>query len=230
MAHSYYDAVADRYDRLVDRPLRGVRAAASRALDPDEGMTVLDLGCGSGVNFQHLRSAVGPTGTVVGIDVSSGMLELARQRVREAGWENVRIVRGDATQLPVARPDAVFASLLAAFFENPGRVVRRWAALVGPGGRLGLLDFGRATGAGRVLNPAFVAFTGAVSPGSGSGYDSEGVRIMERNNAIAHRTLASVCTDVERSTHFLGFARVTVGTVSDDRQNGQITTKRDSWP
>lgn len=230
MASSYYDSVAEKYDTLVDRPLRGVRAAATRALDPGEGATVLDLGCGSGVNFRPLRSAVGPAGTVVGIDVSPGMLGVARQRVREAGWENVRVARGDAKQPPVAGPDAVFASLLAAFFEKPGRVVRRWADIVGPGGRIGLLDFGRATGAGRLLNPAFVAFTGAVSPGSGSGYDPDGVRIMERNNATAHRTLASVCTDVEHSTHFLGFARVTVGTVTEGRPDGQAQPERDSWP
>lgn len=215
MSETYYDAVARRYDALVDRPIRHVRAAAARALDAGPGATVLDLGCGSGVNFEHLRRTVGPSGGVVGVDVSHGMLSVARGRIHEAGWENVTAVRGDARRPPVADPDAVFASLLAAFFDDPGAVVRRWADLVGPGGRLGLLDFGRSDGLGRPLNPVFVAFVGAVSPGSGFGYDPEAVRGMERRNATAHRALAERCTDVERSTPFLGFARVTVGTVAE---------------
>lgn len=213
MAEAYYDAVARRYDALVDRPLRRVRAAAARALDPDPGATVLDLGCGSGVNFEHLRDRVGPDGTVVGVDVSRGMLSVADRRAREAGWGNVTVVRGDATRPPVADPDAVFASLLSAFFDDPGAVVHGWADRVGPGGRLGLLDFGRSRGVGRPLNPLFVAFAGGVSPDSGFGYDPDAVRNMERLNEAAHAAVADRCRDVERSTAFLGFAHVTVGTV-----------------
>jgi ubiquinone/menaquinone biosynthesis C-methylase UbiE len=213
MSEAYYDAVARRYDALVDWPLRRVRAAAARALDPDPGATVLDLGCGSGVNFEHLRERVGPDGRVVGVDVSGGMLSVARRRVREAAWQNVTVVRGDATRPPVAAPDAVFASLLSAFFDDPGAVVHGWADRVGPGGRLGLLDFGRSASLGRPLNPLFVAFTGGVSPGTGFGYDPDAVAGMERLNEAAHAALAARCRDVERSTAFLGFARATTGTV-----------------
>jgi ubiquinone/menaquinone biosynthesis C-methylase UbiE len=213
MSDDYYDAVARRYDALVDRPLRGVRAAAARALDPPRDATVLDLGCGSGVNFAHLRDRLGPVGTLVGVDVSRGMLSVADRRVRAAGWENVTVVRGDARRPPVADPDAVFASLLSAFFDDPGAVVREWADLVGPGGRLGLLDFGRSAGLGRPLNPLFLAVAGGVSPEAGFRYDPEAVGRMERLNEAAHEALVDHCRDVDRSSHFLGFATVTVGTV-----------------
>lgn len=215
MSEAYYDAVARRYDALVDRPLRSVRAAAASALGPASGATVLDLGCGSGVNFEHLREQVGPAGTVVGVDVSRGMLSVAARRIREAGWENVAVVRGDADQPPVDAPDAVFASLLSAFFDDPSDVVHHWADLVGPGGRLGLLDFGRSSGVGRPLNPLFVAFASGVSPDSGVSYDPDAVGRMERLNEAAHAALTDRCRDVERSTHFLGFAYVTVGTVEE---------------
>ena len=220
MSGAYYDAVARRYDAVVDRPIRHVRAAAVEALAPEAGATALDLGCGSGVNLPHLRRAVGPSGTVVGVDVSPGMLALADRRVRDAGWENVSLVRGDAGRPPVDDPDVVFASLLAAFFDDPADVVREWAALVGPGGRLGLLDFGRTSGVAGVLNPLFVVFTNAVSPGRDAGYDPDGVARMERDNAAAHGELEACCTDVRRSRRLLGFARVTVGTVTEEGARG----------
>lgn len=215
MSEAYYDDVASQYDTLVDRPIRHVRAAAVEALDPRPGTTVLDLGCGSGVNFPYLRETVRPEGRVVGVELSRGMLELARERIHEAGWTNVSVVRGDARRPPVEAPDAIFASLLAAFFDDPAGAVRRWASLLGPGGRLGLLDFGRTGGLARVLNPLFVVFVNGVSPGKRVGYDPGAVARMERLNAAAHRELESCCTDVERSTHFFGFATVTVGTVAD---------------
>lgn len=216
MAESYYDAIANQYDTLVDTPIRHARNAAIRQLNPNPGDTVLDLGCGSGVNFPYIREQVQSSGAVIGVDVSTGMLSVAIDRIRAAGWENVFAVRGDASALPVANPDAIFASLLVAFFDDPIAVVQQWAEAVGPGGRIGLLDFGRSTQRGRVLNPLFVLFVNAVSPDSSMEYDLESVRAMERANAVAHRALAQICTSVEHTMRFFGFARVTVGTVPSD--------------
>jgi SAM-dependent methyltransferase len=56
------------------------------------GDTVLDVGCGTGLCLARLREKVGATGTVVGVDQSSAMIELARRRVAENGWNNVHLV------------------------------------------------------------------------------------------------------------------------------------------
>ncbi|WP_233745491.1 class I SAM-dependent methyltransferase [Halobacterium bonnevillei] len=54
----------------------------------------VDLGCGTGANLRHLRDRVGPTGTVVGVDLTPGMLARAESRVERAGWQNVHLVPG----------------------------------------------------------------------------------------------------------------------------------------
>lgn len=67
------------------------------------GATVLDVGCGTGLNVPGLLRAVGPAGQVIGVDSSSSMLARADRRVAEvsgAGAFNVRLLTGDARELP----------------------------------------------------------------------------------------------------------------------------------
>ena len=80
--------IAQRYDRLAPfygalewlymLPLLGVRQKTVSALRLRPGDPVLEVGCGSGGNFQLLNRAVGPTGTVLGVDLSAGMLARAK--------------------------------------------------------------------------------------------------------------------------------------------------------
>lgn len=67
------------------------------ALPP--GATVVDVGCGTGLNFASTLAAIGPAGRIIGIDASSGMLAAALRRVQVAGWDNVTLVAGDARAL-----------------------------------------------------------------------------------------------------------------------------------
>ena len=100
-----YDRLAGSYDfwdRWVSGPFAGMHALRVQtverlALEP--GDSVLDIGCGTGLNLPLLVDAVGPTGRVVGLDYADGMLDQARRRVRENGWENVELVQGDAAVL-----------------------------------------------------------------------------------------------------------------------------------
>ncbi len=61
------------------------------------GDTVLDVGCGTGLNFALLSDAVGHSGRVIGLDRSPQMLDVARRRMDHRGWSNVAIVHADAT-------------------------------------------------------------------------------------------------------------------------------------
>lgn len=92
-AAGFYDALSG--ERCVYRAGResGVALLALRA-----GDTVLDLGGGTGLNLALLVDAVGPTGTVIGLDRSPQMLEMARRRVEANGWTSVRLVEADATR------------------------------------------------------------------------------------------------------------------------------------
>lgn len=61
------------------------RQRAVEALNLQQGDTVVEIGCGTGLNFSLLHQAVGPTGRVIGVDLTDAMLAQARQRVAENG-------------------------------------------------------------------------------------------------------------------------------------------------
>lgn len=69
-----------------------VRRQAVAWLAPRPGDTVLDIGCGTGLSFELLQSAVGKEGRIIGIEQSPEMIALARQRVARQGWRNVTLL------------------------------------------------------------------------------------------------------------------------------------------
>lgn len=75
-------------------------------LDPQWGDTVLDVGCGPGLNFGALRRRVGPAGTIVGLDESPEMLAVAAQRVALRGWDNVMLIHAPPTTAWLPDADA----------------------------------------------------------------------------------------------------------------------------
>ncbi|ERJ18462.1 type 11 methyltransferase [Salinisphaera shabanensis T35B1] len=75
------------------------------------GETVVDLGCGTGLNFKHLQEKVGPRGRIIGVDLTPEMLSVARRRVERAGWLNVELVAADMTTYRIHDADAVLATL-----------------------------------------------------------------------------------------------------------------------
>ena len=80
-------------DRM-DRQLGPLGDLARARLAPKPCEAVVDVGCGTGQTTLQLADAVGPTGRVVGIDISTPMLALARERAR--GTDNVSFLEADA--------------------------------------------------------------------------------------------------------------------------------------
>lgn len=214
---SFYSRWARLYDAVATHTpgVGSLRARAVDALDPDPGDVVVDMGCGTGATLPYLRERVGSGGTVVGVDFTPGMLSRARDRVARAGWDNVHVVRGDAARPPVARADAAFASFVSGMLGAPEAAVADWADLVGPGGRLGLLDLASSTRpAGAPLNLCFRGLVLASSPpGTRRRHGGSPTRALDRRVAAAHRTLFERCTDVAHGTAALGFVRISAGTV-----------------
>ena len=92
-----YDRIAEYipfFDRLFFLPADLRRKAVAR-LGLSRGDSVLDIGCGTGVNFPYLRAAVGPAGRIYGVDISTGMLRKARQRRDARGWDNIELTESD---------------------------------------------------------------------------------------------------------------------------------------
>lgn len=76
--------------------IRRVREKAVQALQLSPGGRVLDLGCGGGASFPYLIKAVGPTGQVVGVDISAQSCINARRRIERNGWKNVDVIESPA--------------------------------------------------------------------------------------------------------------------------------------
>jgi demethylmenaquinone methyltransferase/2-methoxy-6-polyprenyl-1,4-benzoquinol methylase len=67
------------------------------------GDTVLDVGCGTGLCLPLLQHKIGPSGTIIGIDASAQMLEVADVRLTEHGWDNVRLLTAPIADAPIER-------------------------------------------------------------------------------------------------------------------------------
>ncbi|MFE0325972.1 class I SAM-dependent methyltransferase [Streptomyces sp. NPDC003753] len=124
-------------------------AAAVAALGLRKGDRVLDAGCGTGRALTPLRAAVGPSGLVLGADLTPAMLQAAARAGR--GRDGVLLL-ADVTALPLRTEslDAVFAAGLIAHLPHPAENLRELARVVRPGGLLALFHpVGRAALAAR---------------------------------------------------------------------------------
>lgn len=96
-----YSSFAPFYDVLsAEFPVyRAGRRLGIQALDVGPGDQVLDIGCGTGLNFGLLEGRVGAAGTIVGIDRSPRMLAQARRKADRHGWLNIILIQADATTM-----------------------------------------------------------------------------------------------------------------------------------
>ena len=105
------------------------------------GMTVLDVGSGAGDVALLVAELVGPTGTVVGVDVNPTVLVTARERAAARGLARVRFLEGDVrtTALPDDF-DAVVGRSILMYVGDPVEAVRAAASRVRPGGIVAFQD------------------------------------------------------------------------------------------
>jgi ubiquinone/menaquinone biosynthesis C-methylase UbiE len=146
---------------LIEQDTVDIRREAVEQVGLEPGDTVLDLGCGPGVNFGMLRDAVGADGEIVGVDLSGKMLDRARDRVADNGWDNVTLVQADATR-PVVKDerfDGAVATTAVSATPAVRSTVENVHQALRPGTRFGLYEIRLVpSGPGRVLNPLVRAF------------------------------------------------------------------------
>jgi arsenite methyltransferase len=106
------------------------------------GEAVLDIGCGAGVDALVAASLVGPGGRVVGIDVTTAMLETARANLAQLNWPQVSFEPADAEHLPFPAGDfnAVISNGVFNLTLNKGQALAEAHRVLKPGGRLLLAD------------------------------------------------------------------------------------------
>lgn len=141
----FYDRfVAGRYDKELAEITDEFRTICIDRVGLAEGATVLDLGCGTGLNQPIIASRIGPTGRIIGIDASQKMLDQARERAETQGYaDRLTLIHGDLRRLhellhePV---DAVIATLIFSVVPDWRNVFKASFDLLKPGGRYGTMD------------------------------------------------------------------------------------------
>jgi SAM-dependent methyltransferase len=127
---------AARYTKMLRPYGDALLAAAGLA----RGEHVLDVGCGNGDVSVAAARHVGDVGTVVGVDLSPAMLDVARARAREAGLGNVTFVQADASRWQHDDGVDVLVSRFGVmFFDDPLAAFTTLRSSVRPGGRLAFL-------------------------------------------------------------------------------------------
>jgi ubiquinone/menaquinone biosynthesis C-methylase UbiE len=106
------------------------------------GQTVLDLGCGAGLDLLLAADKVGPAGRVIGVDMTERMLEQARRNVEASGFANIELRQGTIEALPVedASVDWVVSNCVINLSPEKSRVFAELARVLRPGGRVRISD------------------------------------------------------------------------------------------
>jgi SAM-dependent methyltransferase len=110
-----------KFQEALDRQIETLGLAAMDTLRPEKGEHIIDIGCGCGQTSLDLGSRVGAAGSVVGVDISKPMLEVARHRPRPA--PNLRVtfelLDAQSDDLGHGRFDAAFSRFGVMFFSDP---------------------------------------------------------------------------------------------------------------
>lgn len=131
------------YQERLDRQIEGPGLAAMDASGVSQGENVLDVGCGCGGSSLELARRVGPTGSVLGVDVSGPMLARARERAADAGLANLTFEQCDAQtyRFETNHFDLMFSRFGVMFFADPVAAFANIGRAIRPGGRLCFLSW-----------------------------------------------------------------------------------------
>ncbi len=154
-------AVEERYSRLASAEYSGgccgiantgLPSSASEVslgcgsplayAEVEPGMTVLDAGCGGGVDVFAASKKVGPTGRVIGVDATVKMVARARRTAEENGYSNVEFRLGEMEDLPVKSNtcDIVISNCAVNLVSGKERAYREMRRTLKSGGRLVISD------------------------------------------------------------------------------------------
>lgn len=131
----HYDITSRLYPERAQR-LRAVQALGLRA-----GDSVVDIACGTGLNFPLLEEVIGPDGRIIGVDLTDAMLAQAQDRIARNGWRNIDLVHADAVDFDFPTGvDGILSTYALSHVPESARVIAHGAAALAVGGRWVVVD------------------------------------------------------------------------------------------
>jgi ubiquinone/menaquinone biosynthesis C-methylase UbiE len=147
----HYDITSRLYP-APGYPQRAQRLRAVQALRLRPGDTVIDMACGTGLNFPLIQKQIGHKGRIVGVDLTDAMLDRAKDRVATNGWSNVSLVQSDAVDFEFpTEVDAILSTYALTQVPDCADVIAHGAAALSGGGRWVVLDLKVPAGVPRRL-------------------------------------------------------------------------------
>lgn len=158
-AAATYNAASDFYDHPANTFWGRYGRRTVERLGLAEGMRVLDVCCGSGASAIPAAEAVGPTGSVIGVDLAENLLELARAKANQRGLTSIQFETGDMTNLrfDTGSFDVVVCVFGIFFVPDMEAALRELTRVLRPGGRLAVTTWGP-----RFFEPVNTAFWNSV--------------------------------------------------------------------
>jgi ubiquinone/menaquinone biosynthesis C-methylase UbiE len=136
----HYDIVSRLYP-VPGYPQLSQRRRAVAALQLRPGDTVVDMACGTGLNFSLLQQAVGRDGRIIGVDLTDAMLAVAQQRIENNRWSNVSLVQADAAEFAYPTEiDGILSTYAMSHVPEAANAIAHGAAALARGGRWVVLD------------------------------------------------------------------------------------------
>ncbi|MBI3697329.1 MAG: arsenite methyltransferase [Acidobacteria bacterium] len=137
----------------------------TKILPLEPGMTVLDLGCGAGVDVFLAAGRVGPSGRVIGVDMTESMLEKARANAAAGGYTNVDFRLGEIENLPVESGtiDVIISNCVINLVPDKDRAFAEAYRVLKPGGRIQISDMVTRGQMPEAVQRNMEAWTGCIS-------------------------------------------------------------------
>jgi ubiquinone/menaquinone biosynthesis C-methylase UbiE len=136
----HYDVTSRLYP-VPGYPQRGQRLRTVQALGLRPGDSVVDIACGTGLNFSLIEQAIGPEGRIVGVDLTDAMLARAQDRIGANGWRNISLVQADAAEFEFpTEVDGILSTYALSHVPQCADVIAHGAAALSRSGRWAVLD------------------------------------------------------------------------------------------
>lgn len=135
-----FDDRSSTFDKSTGRAMEMLTRILLREISIPENPVCLDIGSGTGISTFELQRKIQNSGTIIGIDISSSMIEVAKRNASQQGFKDIEFRVGDAEQLdfPDSMFDLVLCNMTLHYLPNKKKSLMEMHRVLKPGGQVAL--------------------------------------------------------------------------------------------